>query len=68
MQLQTKPRTVATSTRSMHQVVVAGAGIWLLFMVTFAIAYYRVSQHNKYKGLPLKSQTMEQPQRSPDSY
>lgn len=51
----------------MHKYVLAMVGVLVLFIVTFPVAYMRVSLSNKYGGDAFKSLTWEEPQRSNSS-
>lgn len=68
MMTQTQVQRPSTSARPLHKYVIWMIGLWFLFLGTFVIAYFCVSNSDKYDGLPLKSLTEAQPQRPEDSY
>ena len=43
--------------RQMHLYVFICVGVFLTFVVTFPLAYLRVSNSEKYEGIPFKSLT-----------
>lgn len=55
MQTQLKP----IQTQQLHKYVLFLAGIWTLFVVTFPLAYLRVSQSDKFAGTPFKSLSLD---------
>lgn len=65
--MQTRERIV-TSSQAMHKFVFWGAGIWVLFVLTFAIAYIRVANSGKFNGIPFRSLTNAEPQRPSETY
>ncbi len=50
------------SSQELHKYVLGLVGIWILFVVSFPVAYLRVSRSEKYSGSPFKSLTWEQAQ------
>ena len=50
--------------RKAHQLVFVCVGAWLLFVITGASAYWRVSQSGKYDDLPVKTLGWEEGQKS----
>ena len=70
--MQTQERTPAAqraaSAQAMHKLVFIGAGIWVAFMLTFVVAYFRVAASDKYEGGPFKSLTEAAPQRPATTY
>lgn len=68
MQTQTRPKAVSTSTQPLHKFVLLGAGVWMMFVLTFAIAYYRVGSSQKYNGTPFKSLTDTETHKPTASY
>ena len=49
---------------SLHKYVLICVGSLFLFIASFPIAYWRVSQSDKYDGLPFKSLELEDHQKS----
>lgn len=68
MQTQIKPTTTRLTTRAMHKYVMLGVGIWIAFMGTFAIAYVRVSQSQRYSGEPFQALSPHETQKPKSSY
>lgn len=65
--MQTTER-IGTSSLPMHKFVFMGVGIWVVFVLTFAIAYVRVSNSDNYGGLPFRALTDTETQRPAASY
>ena len=66
-----RPNTLEKRSSTIHHLqkyVVAGVGIWAMFMLTFAIAYHRVANSEKYNGLPFNSLEDSDPQRPASFY
>ena len=53
MQTQTRPKVM--SAQPLHKYVFLGVGVWLLFVLTFATACYRVSLSQQFNGMPFKT-------------
>ncbi|MDJ0796752.1 MAG: hypothetical protein QNJ51_07920 [Calothrix sp. MO_167.B12] len=53
--------------RHMHKYVLVMVGVFVLFIMTFPMAYVRVSQSNKYGGDAFKSLKWEEAQRAKSS-
>jgi|GEM_PF-4616983 len=49
--------------QKMHLYVLTCVGVLLAFAATFPVAYWRVSQSNKYNGTPFKSLSLEESQK-----
>ena len=67
MQTQIKPTatpTKITSTRPLNKYFLSLTSVWLLFIVSFPLAYLKVSKSEKYNGQPFKSLTWEESQKS----
>jgi nicotinamide riboside transporter PnuC len=47
------------TSRQMHKYVFGLVGVWLLFMIAFSSAYFRVTQNEKFADVPVKSLTLE---------
>lgn len=50
------------SSRELHKYVLGLVSVWILFVMSFPVAYLRVSRSEKYHGIPFKSLTWEQTQ------
>ena len=70
VQTQTRPKEnkKEKSGQPLHKFVIIGVGIWVLFVATFAIAFYRVSLSQKFDGLPFKTLTDSETQKPVSSY
>ncbi|NEQ65871.1 MAG: hypothetical protein F6K21_10300 [Symploca sp. SIO2D2] len=60
--------TKAQHINQMRTYVLSLTGVLILFAITFPVACWRVSQSEKYGGLPLKSLTTEDTQKPQSSY
>ncbi|NEN96985.1 MAG: hypothetical protein F6J94_07385 [Moorea sp. SIO1F2] len=56
------------SIQELHKYVIWGVGIWIIFVLTFVSAYYRVSKSEKFDGMPYKTLTDEDSQKPAESY
>ena len=68
MQTQIKTPSTSLTKRSMHKYVMCGVGIWITFMVTFAIAYVRVSHSQRFAGEPFQALSPHETQKPESSY
>ena len=66
--MQLKQVVPRRSARYLYKYVWIGVGIWSLFLATFAVAYARVSQHEKFPNTPFKSLSAQDTQKPADSY
>ena len=66
--MQTQESTTAPRSRPMHKYVFMGIGIWVVFVLTFVIAYFRVGSNGNYDGVPFRSITDAEPQRPASTY
>ncbi|NEQ08325.1 MAG: hypothetical protein F6K37_20960 [Moorea sp. SIO4E2] len=56
------------SIQELHKYVIWGVGIWIIFVLTFVSAYYRVSKSEKFDDMPYKTLTDEDYQKRAESY
>ena len=52
----------------LHKYVIGGIGVWILFVISFPLAYWRVSETKPYQGEPFLSLSTEETQKPADSY
>lgn len=68
MQTQIRTPEKLLATRSMHKYVWIGVSLWMTFVITFAIAYLRVSQSQRFQGEPFQALAPHETQKPASSY
>jgi hypothetical protein len=47
--------------REMHKPIIVILGVWVLFLLSFWVAWYRVAKSEKFSGEPFHSFELEEP-------
>lgn len=61
-------RTQSRTLQSLQKYVMGGIFVWALFVLSFPLAYFRVSRTSPYQGVPFISLGEKEMQKSADTY